>query len=229
MFLVNRYDLKGAIIDIENMYPEDRDLFTEFIRLLSETLHENGKILILNMPPKWEEWPDRDWVGFFDYNALGEYIDIAAIMTYEWGWREGPPRPTAPINNVRRALDYAVENNIPPDKILMGLTLYGYDWTLPDTPQNLAKAVTLPIVWNLARKYRTSIKFDDEVKQPYTEYVNGNGIGHKVWFPNALSHYYKYGLVKEYGLRGVFYWTLTQPLTATWYILSELFEIKKVI
>jgi len=179
------------------------------------------------MPPKWEEWAERDWVGFFDYNALGPLIDIAALMTYEWGWREGPPRATTPLEYVRRALDYAIENNIPPDKILMGMTLYGYDWTLPDTPQNLARAITLPEVWNLAKRYNASIKFDVEVGQPYMDYVDAAGNEHRIWFVNALSHYLKYQLVKEYDLRGVFYWILSQPLPATWYILSEMFDIKK--
>ncbi len=227
LFLLSTYDLQGVIIDIENLNPEDRDIFTSFIEDLSESLHNNNKKLILNMPPKWEEWAERDWVGFFDYNALGPLIDIAALMTYEWGWREGPPRATTPLEYVRRALDYAIENNIPPDKILMGMTLYGYDWTLPDTPQNLARAITLPEVWNLAKRYNASIKFDVEVGQPYMDYVDAAGNEHRIWFVNALSHYLKYQLVKEYDLRGVFYWILSQPLPATWYILSEMFDIKK--
>lgn len=227
--LLEKYNLKGIIIDFENLYPKDRDVYTEFIRLLSGALHENDKILVVNIAPKWSEWPDRDWVGFFDYNAIGEYIDIAAIMTYEWGWREGPPGPTAPIDNVKRALDYAMANNIPAEKILMGMTLYGYDWELPDSPENLATTVTLPQVWDLARVNNARIYFDEEPKQPYMNYVNKNNKDHKVWFENALSHYYKYMLVKDYGLRGVFYWILNQPFPSTWYTLSSLFNVKKLI
>ncbi len=226
--LLTQYNLKGVIIDLENLYPEDRDLFTNFIRLLYERLHENNMILILNMAPKWEEWPDREWVGFFDYNSLAPYIDIAAIMTYEWGWREGPPRATTPLAYVRRALDYAIANNVPADKILMGMTLYGYDWTLPYTPGTLARTVTLPLVWELARTNNGSIQFDYDVKQPYMDYIDSARRGHRVWFVNARSHYLKYGLISEYGLRGVFYWILNQPLPATWYIVSNLFTIKKL-
>lgn len=227
LFLLRKYNLQGVIIDIENLYPEDRNIFTEFISELSQRLHNNNQILILNMPPKWEEWADRPWVGFFDYNTLGPLIDIAAIMTYEWGWREGPPRATTPLEFVRRSLDYAISNNIPANKILMGMTLYGYDWTLPDTPENLARAVVLPEVWDLGRRYNAGINFDYNVKQPYMDYITEEGISHRIWFVNALSHYYKYGLVDEYGLRGVFYWLLNQPLPATWYILSNLFSIRK--
>ncbi len=226
--LLNEYDLKGILIDFENLYPEDRSLFTNFISRLSEALHNNNKILAVNLAPKWEDWPDLDWVGFFDYNAIGPDIDIAAIMTYEWGWREGPPRPTAPVDFVRRALDYAIQNNVPANKILMGMTLYGYDWSLPDTPENLATTVTLPRVWDLARTYNSRIYFDEEPKQPYMDYIDFNRVEHRVWFENALSHLYKYEIVKDYGLRGVFYWILNQPFQATWYLVSNLFEIKKL-
>ncbi len=228
MGLLQRYELRGIIIDIENLFPEDRELFTNFIRILSDTLHRENKLLILNMPAKFEEWAEREWVGFFDYNALGALVDIAAIMTYEWGWQSGPPRATAPLANVKRSLDYALGNNIPREKILMGITLYGYDWTLPDTPENLAKTVTLPGVWDLGRTYHAMIHFDNNAKQPYMNYVDGQGKAHTVWFEDALSHYYKYQLLKEYRLRGAFYWILNLPFPGTWYMASQLFDIKKL-
>lgn len=228
IFILKKYNLKGVIIDIENLFPKDRDIFTQFIKELSHRLHNNNQILILNMPPKWDEWADREWVGFFDYNALGPLIDIAAIMTYEWGWRSGPPRATTPLEYVKRSLDYSISNNIPPNKILMGMTLYGYDWSLPNIPKNLAKTITLPEVWKLARKYNARISFDYDVSQPYMDYVNTEGVSHRVWFVNALSHYLKYGLIKEYGLRGAFYWILSQKLPGTWYITSNLYNIEKI-
>ena len=111
----------------------------------------------------------------------------------------------------------------------MGMTLYGYDWELPDTPENLATTVTLPQVWNLARINNARIYFDQESKQPYMNYVDNNNQKHEVWFENALSHYYEYLLAKDYDLRGVFYWILNQPFPSTWYILSSLFNVRKLI
>ncbi|WP_432663657.1 LysM peptidoglycan-binding domain-containing protein [Wukongibacter baidiensis] len=227
--LLEKYDLGGIIIDFENLYPADRNLFTRFIRQLSQALRDRNKILIVNLAPKWGDWPDRDWAGFFDYNAIGEYIDIAAIMTYEWGWREGPPRPTAPIDYVKRSLDYAIANGIPANKILMGMTLYGYDWELPNTPENVATTVTLPHVWDRGIKYNARIHFDDEAKQPYMNYIDYNNSQHRIWFENALSHYYKYELVKEYGLRGTFYWLINQPFPSTWYMISNLFKVRHLL
>lgn len=227
LIFVQKYNLKGINIDFENLYPTDRSLFTRFIRLLSQTLHKYNKILVINLAPKFDDWPEKQWAGFFDYNAIGPYIDIAAIMTYEWGWREGPPRPTAPINYVTKSLDYAIANSIPANKIVMGMTLYGYDWTLPTTPNSVATTVTLAQVWNLARIHKASIHFDQESKQPYMMYIDYNNQKHTVWFEDTLSHFYKYQVVKSYDLRGAFYWTVNLPFQSTWYMLSELFKIKK--
>lgn len=228
IILLQEHNLIGVIIDFENLFPEDRELFTNFIRLLSERLHSVNKILVLNLAAKWAEWPEKEWVGFFDYNALGPLIDIAAIMTYEWGYREGPPQPTAPLPYVISVLDYAIANNIPANKILMGLTLYGYDWELPYTPEKLATTVTLPQVWDLGKRYNSVIIFDDEVQQPSMNYINDEGINHEIWFENAQSHYSKYQLVNQYGLRGVFYWIIHLPFPSTWYMVSHLFNIKKL-
>lgn len=224
---LEQYGLDGVIIDFENLYPEDRNIFTRFIRLLYERLHSVDKILILNIAAKWEDLPDAPWAGFFDYRALSQYMDRAAIMTYEWGYRTGPPFPIAPLPYVRRVLDYAIANNITANKILMGMIFYGYNWQLPYDPNNLATTVTLPRVWDLARRYNANIVFDDESKSPHITYIDENNIQHEVWFEDALSHYLKYQLVIEYNLRGVFYWIINQPFEATWYMVSNLFAIEK--
>lgn len=224
---LKQYDLRGVIIDFENLYPEDRNIFTDFIRLLSERLHSVDKILVLNIAPKWEDLPDRPWSGFFDYSALGQYIDIAAIMTYEWGYITGPPFPIAPLPYVRMVLDYAIASNISADKILMGMTLYGYNWQIPYSPESRATTVTLPQVWDLARRYNANIIFDDESETPHMFYVDEDNVQHEIWFEDALSHYLKYQLVDEYALRGVFYWIINLPFPATWYMVSNLFSIEK--
>jgi spore germination protein len=51
---------------------------------------------------------------------------------------------------------------------------------------------------------------------------------HEIWFEDARSHYFKYQLAKDYGLRGVFFWALNIPFPQTWYILNDFFSITKL-
>jgi len=110
---------RGINIDFENMYPEDRQLHTGFMAALSDAAHARGLTLSNAMAPKWADWPTLPWVGTFDYAALAPFLDFTMLMTYEWGWSGGPPMAIAPVNLVRRVLDYAV-TRIPARKILMG-------------------------------------------------------------------------------------------------------------
>ncbi|WP_041720937.1 glycoside hydrolase family 18 protein [Alkaliphilus metalliredigens] len=96
------------------------------------------------------------------------------------------------------------------------------------TPEGLATTVTLPRVWDLGRRYNAPILYDDEVQQPFMTYSDNEGVTREVWFENARSHYAKYQLVIEYGLRGVFYWIIHMPFSSTWYIVSNLFNIRKL-
>ena len=59
--------------------------------------------------------------------GLGNAADYSLLMAYEWGYTYGPPMAVAPINNVRQVIEYGL-TQIPPEKILMGIPNYGYDY-----------------------------------------------------------------------------------------------------
>ena len=52
-------------------------------------------------------------------------------------------------------LDYAV-TEIPPEKILMGMPNYGYDWTLPFMRGTPAQSVSLTQAVDLALRYSST-------------------------------------------------------------------------
>ena len=79
-----------------------------------------GNWLSSALPPK----TSADMQGVLyegaDYRFHGEVNDFVFLMTYEWGWTGGPPMAVAPLNQVRRVLDYAV-SEIPNEKIILGI------------------------------------------------------------------------------------------------------------
>ena len=76
-----------------------------------------------------------------DFQALGAAANHALLMTYEWGYRYGPPMAVAPLDQVRRVVTYAA-GVIPPGKLSLGLANYGYDWPLP-YQKGITSAVTI--------------------------------------------------------------------------------------
>ncbi len=228
--IMEQYGFAGVNVDFENMYPEDRQLFTAFIRDLVAALKPRGYLVSLAMAPKYADFPNSPWVGAFDYGALGQVADFIHLMTYEWGWVGGPPMAVAPINQVRPVLAYAT-SLIPPEKILQGIPLYGYNWPLPYPSGRLATPINLVDVYSLAYRNNANINYDQVAQSPWFQYTDENGVQHEVWFEDLRSLQAKYDILKEFNLRGAGFWSnVNYPFgtPAGWALLGQNFTVMKV-
>ena len=137
----------------------------------------------------------------------------------------GPPLAVSPINEVRRVLEYAV-TAIPPEKILMGMPNYGYDWTLPYMRGTAAQNIGLAQALELAQRYGAEIQYDELSQTPYFNYT-ADGQQHVVWFDDPRSIDAKLGLVDEFDLAGVSWWTVNSCYLPAWLVTQSSFEIVK--
>lgn len=226
--LIKTKGYSGVIVDFERIPPEDREKYNNFLRKLVNALHPNY-IVATALAPKTYDVKEGAWHGAHDYKAHGEIVDFVVIMTYEWGWSGGPPMAVAPINEVEKVINYAV-SGIPPKKIMMGIPLYGYDWTLPYMPGGeFAESIGNQEAINRAGSVGAVIKYDEKSQSPYYNYTDKNGRQHVVWFEDARSVEEKYKLVSKYGLRGVSYWVLAKPFPQNYRVLDNMFNIEKVV
>ncbi len=218
----------GLDIDFEYIYPRDREKYNSFLRKTVNRLRPLGYIITTALAPKTSADQKGLLYEAHDYTVHGRLVDHVILMTYEWGYTFGPPLAVAPINQVRNVLDYAV-TVIPPEKILMGMPNYGYDWTLPYQKGTAAKTISNTGAVDLARERGAFIKFDDESQAPFFNYYDDNGKEHVVWFEDARSIQAKLNLVEEYGLEGVSYWTIGRYFPQNWLVLSSMYDIIKLI
>ena len=215
----------GVDIDFEYILPEDRDAFTEFVRIMTETMNVQGYQVSVALAPK----TSADQTGLLyegkDYQSLGAVANHVLLMTYEWGYTYGPPMAVAPLNQVRRVVEYAV-TEIPPAKINLGIPNYGYDWPLPYV-RGTTRARTLGNVEavQLAIRQGAEILFDETAQSPYFHYTEET-VEHEVWFEDVRSLQAKFDLVKEFELRGMGYWQIMQLFRANWLLLQEQFMEK---
>lgn len=219
---------EGLNIDFERIPPADRDLYNNFLRKVVKRLKPLGYPVSTALAPKTYDIRKGAWHGAHDYKAHGEIVDFVILMTYEWGWSGGPPMAVAPIKQVKKVLDYAL-TVIPSRKIMIGIPLYGYDWTLPYMPKGeWARRVSPQTALKIAAKYGAKIEYDREAQAPYFNYIDEERNKHIVWFEDARSIEAKFKLVYRYNLRGVSYWVLGLSFPQNWVMLDELFVIKKV-
>lgn len=217
---------QGVNIDFEYVLPEDRDYFTAFVERATGLLNQFGFYVTVALAPKYSDNQQGLLYEGMDYRALGQAANWVFLMTYEWGYTYGPPMAVAPLNQVRRVVEYAL-TRIPAYKICMGIPNYGYDWPLPFV-RGTTKARTLGNIEavQMAVFYGVPIQFDETAQSPNYTYWQ-YGVEHQVWFEDVRSYQAKFQMAEEYGLRGIGVWQVNQLFRAGWELLDYRFQIEK--
>lgn len=219
---IQQRGFEGLDIDFEFILASDRQAFVDFVIYMREAVGALGYPVSVALAPK----SSADQQGLLyegkDYKALGAAADYVLLMTYEWGYKYGPPLAVAPIDQVRRVLDYAV-TEIPPEKINLGIPNYGYDWPLPFVRgETVAETIGNIQAVQRAVEKGVPIQFDEKSQAPFYHYFQGN-VEHEVWFEDVRSMNATFDLIEEYGLRGAGYWTIMQLFRVNWLLLDERF------
>jgi len=217
----------GIDIDFEYLPAGDAEKYAAFIGKLTKTLNEKGYITVTALAPKTSAAQKGAAYEGHSYPLIAQNSNYCFVMTYEWGYTYGPPMAVAPIESVKRVLDYAV-SEITPSKIWMGVPTYGYNWTLPYViGGEPAVSISNQTAIETALRYGAEIKFDENAQSPYFFYTDEQSNIHEVWFEDARSIYAKLKLIEQYGLSGCGYWNLERPFPQNWMLLNNMYRISK--
>ena len=214
-----KYDLDGINIDFENMKKEDVDLFSRFIIELEPRLREIGVVLSVDVTA-----PDGSdtWSLCFDRHVLGDVADYLIFMAYDqYGASSDKAGTTAGYDwvelNLKKFLEtYEVES----DKLILAIPLYARLWTL-DSNGDIEGQTAIPM-----NEIDESIpsdaerKWDDDLKQNYVEYVDGN-LTKKIWIEDIDSLKEKISLINTYKLGGVASWELGMETDDVWSMIKQ--------
>src|SRR5207237_1862561 len=96
------------------------------------------------------------WAGAYDYAALGAAADLITIMAYEYRGPFSGPGSVAPYGWVQRVAAFTA-SQIPPEKVLLGLAFYGYDW---NTTSGGTRAPGYSQAMALAQRYGAEVDFE---------------------------------------------------------------------
>jgi GH18 family chitinase len=124
---VEQNNLDGVDVDIEwNLLPAIGDLYTPFVIGLKTALHEKGKGITTALGA----------TGLHDavsQQSLEAY-DFINVMVYDKTgmWRPEDIGQHSPYSYAEEAIEYWTgERNISPDRIVLGVPFYGFDFTPP--------------------------------------------------------------------------------------------------
>lgn len=218
---------RGLDFDFEYLGTENRERYVRFLQKARKLLKPRGYYISAAVAPKYRAEQQGVLYEGHDYQAIGQVVDFIFFMTYEWGWSGGEPRAVSPLNQMRAVMKYAI-SVVPKEKIMMGMPLYGYDWTLPYVRGGkFAKSISPQRALELALRYGASINFDKVTQAPWFRYKDEQGKQHEVWFEDARSMQAKFDLVKELGIRGFYYWVLGNDFPQNWLLIEDNFVVRK--
>ena len=89
---------QGLNIDFENVFPADRENYNQFLQRAVDRLHPEGYSVSTALAPKISGEQKGLLYEAHDYEAHGRIVDFVVLMTYEWGYRFGPPQAISPLN-----------------------------------------------------------------------------------------------------------------------------------
>jgi spore germination protein YaaH len=212
---VTRAKWAGIDLDYESLAASDRTAYSAFVTDLARALHDAGKKLTLTVHAKTAEPGDWSGARAQDWQALGRAADEVRVMAYDYSTDSTAPGPIAPIAWVEDVLRLAV-TEIPPEKIVLGVAAYGYDWTGAGHAQDLQWADAEAI----AHAHAIAPAWDTTSQSPYFTYQDDQGRRHTVWYEDARSLKAKLDLAAKYRVGGIVLWRLGGEDPAIWGLLK---------
>jgi spore germination protein len=201
----------GLELDLEDLSPNSRPFFSLLVKELKEALAPRGYLLSAAIPAKTADQANNSWSGAFDYREIGKHADQVLLMTYDEHWFGGPAGPIASLPWIEKVLAYS-STVIPPDKTLLGIAGYAYDWREGGTGPAMIR--TAREAERMAAQHGTG--WDEATSSPFVRYRDSNGVRRILWYENERSMRLKYQLAKRYGLQGIGIWRLGIEDEAFW-------------
>lgn len=202
----------GINIDFELLPPKHRDNLTAFMAELYPKLKKLNKTLIISVFPQVDVAEDVS--GAYNYPELAKNADFLQIMLYDRHWATSEPGAIAPLDWYEKNLKYSIDNGGGAQKIIAGVSAYGYNWKKGGEGETIIYADAIA----LADQHGAKIMYDDKAQAPHFSYGN-----HEVWFENKESTAAKLDVVAKYDPAGIAVWRIGQEQPEIWQVIDQKF------
>ncbi|KAH8409484.1 hypothetical protein KR222_006372 [Zaprionus bogoriensis] len=185
---------------------DDKILYAMVLQMAKE-LQKQQLRLILVIPPQRKDMPNL--FGEKHLDKLYKHVYAFSLMTYDFSSLQRPGA-NAPLYWVRRTVEHMApagchDVQLKRSKILMGLNMYGNDYT-PDG----GGPITYPQYLELVRHVKKHLTFDERDIENFFEIKTETGR-HIVFYPSLYSINERIKLAQELGV-GISIWELGQGL-----------------
>jgi cellulose synthase/poly-beta-1,6-N-acetylglucosamine synthase-like glycosyltransferase/peptidoglycan/xylan/chitin deacetylase (PgdA/CDA1 family)/spore germination protein YaaH len=199
----------GICLDFEDVPVSSQPRYQDFTAELAALLHPQGLELMVALPAA-----DPD----YDYAFFGKTADAIVLMNYDQ--HTADPGPIASQSWFQKNMDEILKV-VPPAKVIIGISNYGYDWTDMGKGRSTHESVSVQQAFLTAVESDAQVQFDSESLNPHFSYVEDYHV-HQVWFTDAVTAYNQLRAADRAGVWGIAIWRLGMADSSLWSILDAI-------
>ena len=220
MELVEKYNLDGINMDFENMYKDDKDMYSRLIIELYPRLKEKGLKLSVDVTA-----PDgsETWSLCFDRNVIADNSDYIIFMAYDQHTASSTEAGTvAGYNWVKTNVDkFLGQEGVEKEKLILAIPFYTRVWTENANGELIGKnAEPMNEIYSIIPA-NVEKKWDEDLRQYYVEFADGANLK-KIWIEDEASIKEKLLLARDYDLAGVAFWEKDRETEEVWNLVNEI-------
>ena len=229
--MIEKYNLDGINIDIENVNEQYRQKYTDFTRLLRQKLPKE-KVVTVAVAANPNGW-NMGWHGSYDYKALSNYSDYLMIMAYDESYQGGPAGPVSSGDFFEKSIKYALNQGVPSNKIVAGLPFFGRYWKEGAATGGIG--IAAKDVEYLVNNYNSEYQYNEQSQsanvivtigadEPKPMIWGGRVLSegrYNIWYDDSKSVRHKLDIISDNGLKGAGSWALGQESGAIWSFYNQ--------
>ena len=213
---INKYGFDGFNIDMEKVPKDCKEHFTQFIRELSVSMRNAGKVLSV------DNYVPREYNAQYNRKAQGECVDYVIVMGYDEHY--AGCEEAGSVASIQFVADgiYATCDLVPEEKVLNALPFYTrmfMEATDGSSDELQSKAYGMESAEKTVEELGLNKVWDNEVQQYVAEGIVG-GIKYSIWLEDEKSIEAKMKVVRESGIGGIAAWELSSAKSTIWDIIK---------
>lgn len=216
---INTYNLDGINIDFESLPVEDGNNFVQFFRELSVPLRRLNKTLSVDV------FVPRPWTAHYNRENIAKVSDYMVVMAYDEHYSGSETAGSvATINWSKLAIEDCFKENVPKDKLILGVPFYSRGWVETKNDDGTISLSSRAYNMLASRKFIEdrdgSFSYLADIGQYYGEAFE-DGKTYKLWLEDATSIQNRLVLVTKYDVAGVASWKRGLETQDIWNVLRE--------
>jgi cellulose synthase/poly-beta-1,6-N-acetylglucosamine synthase-like glycosyltransferase/peptidoglycan/xylan/chitin deacetylase (PgdA/CDA1 family)/spore germination protein YaaH len=200
--LLDEYKFSGVNIDFENLTEGSQQRLVNFQKKLYEVLHKRNYLVTQDIAP----FNDN-----YDLTELAKYNDYIVLMSYDEYELSGIAGPISEKKWFKMSIERVLQE-IPGNKLVVGLAGYGYDW-----PNNYEGTdITYIKALQTALESEGKVKYDSLTWNLSYQYYDDADSLHDVFFTDAVTTFNQMRLASKYNIAGFALWRIGSEDERMW-------------